>query len=206
MLSDRAADQRIQLSGEPRAVERRGILFLHSLDRTALNEEPLYRIERRQLVMTRLQCPHIGRDAEQPAKEILDMRRQIDNEVRFGRMLEPVRIAPRRHQPLMQPGIDFRRDGQRTPDRPARDRRDHRDRRNRGHARERDRSYRLVKGGSIRKPAGKLLRLGCVVFEAAPQMERASPDERAINWLQHCGGVSPPTILPSRSAGSPSPR
>ena len=65
--------------------------------------------------MTRLQCPHVGRDAEQPAKEILDMWRQIDNEVRLGRMLEPVRIAPCRHQPLMQPGIDFREMANKRP-------------------------------------------------------------------------------------------
>ena len=57
--------------------------------------------------MTRLQCLHLGRDVEQPAKEILDMRRQIDNQVRLGRMPEAFRIAPCRHQPLMQPGIDF---------------------------------------------------------------------------------------------------
>ncbi len=57
--------------------------------------------------MPRLQGPHLGRDPEQLAEKILDMRRQIDDEVRFGRMPEPLRIAPRRHQSMVQRSIAF---------------------------------------------------------------------------------------------------
>ena len=55
--------------------------------------------------MARLQRPHLGGNAEQLPKEILDMGRQIDQQIRFARMPEPVRIASRRHQPLVQRGI-----------------------------------------------------------------------------------------------------
>ncbi len=104
-LARRSADQPVELAGEARPVEGGGVGFLDPLDRAALHEQPLDRIERRQFVMARLQRPHLDGNAEQMPKEILDMRRQIDQQVGFARMPEPVRIAPRRHQPLVQRGI-----------------------------------------------------------------------------------------------------
>ncbi len=101
-ILQRPAHQRIELRGEPRPVERCRFGFLHALDGAALDEEPLHRIERRQFVVARLQRADFGADPEQRPEEILDMRRQIDNQIGFGRMPEPVGVAPRRHQPGVQ--------------------------------------------------------------------------------------------------------
>ncbi len=104
---DGAAAQRVQLLREGRAVDRRRVCLLDALDRAALHEQPLDRIERRQRVVARLQRANLGSDAEQRAEEILDMRRQFDQQLRFRRMSEPVRIAPPRHQPVVQRNICF---------------------------------------------------------------------------------------------------
>ena len=58
--------------------------LLDPLDRAALHEQPLHRVERRQRVVPRLQRADLGGDAEQLADEILEMRRDIDQQVGFG--------------------------------------------------------------------------------------------------------------------------
>ena len=90
---------------EGRAVDCRGVRFLDAFDRASLHKQALDRIERRQIVMARLQRPHLRRDAEQLAEEILDMRRQLDQQIQFPGVPKGLGIAPRRHQPVMQRAI-----------------------------------------------------------------------------------------------------
>ena len=101
----RNAGQPVEFASETRSVECRGLGFLDPPDRAALHEQAFDRIERRQRVMARLQRLHLVRDPEQIAEEILDVRRQFDEQIRLSLMLEPVRIAPRRHQPIVQSNI-----------------------------------------------------------------------------------------------------
>ena len=101
------AQQIVELAREPRSVDRDGVGLLDSLGGAALHEQPLDRIERRQLVMTRLQLPDLGRDAEQLADKIFEMRSEIDQQVRFLAPLDGIRVAPRRHQAVMQIDIGF---------------------------------------------------------------------------------------------------
>ena len=84
----RLADQRLELARQRRAVDARPRRFLDPLDGAALHEQALDRIERRQRVMPRLQRPHLGRDAEQLAEKILEMRRQIDQQIEFVEPLD----------------------------------------------------------------------------------------------------------------------
>jgi hypothetical protein len=52
--------------------------------------------------MRRRQSPHLARNAEQLADKILEMRRQIDQQVRFLARFQRRRVAPRRHQAIVQ--------------------------------------------------------------------------------------------------------
>jgi hypothetical protein len=65
--------------------------------------------------MTRLERPDIRLDAEKPAEKILEMGREIDEEVRFVEALNRVRLAPRRHQPVMQPNVGLGEVGNKRP-------------------------------------------------------------------------------------------
>jgi len=74
---------------------------------TALHEEPLDGIERRELVVALRQRARLGLDAEEPRDEILDVRRQRDQEVGFLPRLELREVAPRRQQARVQAGVGF---------------------------------------------------------------------------------------------------
>ena len=78
LLGERAIEQRFQLGGERRAVDRARLFLGDSADGFFLNEFALQRVQRFERVVPRLQRAHLGRDPEQLADEILDMRRQID--------------------------------------------------------------------------------------------------------------------------------
>ena len=80
-FTSRRADQSIQLVRELGPVDRHGVGFLDPLDGAPLNKQALDRIKWRQRVLTRLQGAHLGFDAEQPADEIFEMGREIDQEV-----------------------------------------------------------------------------------------------------------------------------
>ena len=101
----RRAHDPIQVAGQPGPVDRHGIAFLDALDGAPLNKQTLDRIERRQLVMARLQLSDLGFDPEQPADKVLQMRREIDQQVGFLEPLDRVGVAPRRHHPFMQSDI-----------------------------------------------------------------------------------------------------
>ena len=80
----------------------RRIGFLDLLDRAALHEQALDRIERRQLVVAGLQVADFGRDAEQLADEVLDCRGEIDQQIGFRLAIERIGVGARRHQPVVQ--------------------------------------------------------------------------------------------------------
>ena len=61
--------------------------------RLALDELALDRVERRQLVMPRLQCPHLGLDAEKRAQKILEMRSQCDQKLGFSLRVRSAGLA-----------------------------------------------------------------------------------------------------------------
>ena len=111
----RRVHQPIELAGELRPVDRRGFGFLQPFGSAPLHKQPFHRIKQRQLVMTRLQRPYIRLDAKQRADEILEVRREIDQEVGFVEALDRIRIAPRRHQPIMQPDIGLGEMGNKHP-------------------------------------------------------------------------------------------
>ena len=157
-----APSSRSSSRGERLAVERGGVGFLDLLDRAALHEQPLHRIERRQLVDARACSARTS--AAMPnscAEEILDMRRQIDEQVGFALLPSPSgsrRAAISRSCSAASPSARCATK--------ARSRRDQpvavvKDRRKQARVRGRDRSYRLVRGTDAGKPAGNSPRQGC---------------------------------------------
>ena len=114
----RRVDQPIEVARQPGSVDRHGIGFFDALDGAPLHEQPLDRVERRQFVMVRLQCPYLGCDPEQLADEIFEMGREIDQQVGFVEALDDVRAAPRRHQPVVQTDLGFGKMGNKCPIQP----------------------------------------------------------------------------------------
>ena len=57
--------------------------------------------------MARLQCPYLFGDPEQIAEKVFDVRGQLDEQIGFRLAPKPLRIAPRRHQPIVQRDITF---------------------------------------------------------------------------------------------------
>ena len=80
----RRADARAELARQRRAVERRGGVRLVRVHRLALDEQALDREQRRELVMRRLQRAHLGLDAEQLREEVLEVRRDGEQQVGLG--------------------------------------------------------------------------------------------------------------------------
>jgi len=104
------------------AVERGRIRLLDFLDGAALHKEALDRIKRRQLLVARLQGAHLAGDPEQLAEEILDIWRQIDEQVAFGLAVERLGLGAPRHQPRVQTDIgrrEMRDKGAIEPDQPV---------------------------------------------------------------------------------------
>ena len=58
-------------------------------------------------MVPRLQGPHLVRNSEQLADEILQMRCKIDEEVRVSITVNRVGIAAGRHQPVVQRRVAF---------------------------------------------------------------------------------------------------
>ena len=88
------------------AVELGGVGLLHFLDRAALHEKPLHRIERREPLVPRLQRADLAGDAEEVADKIFEMRRQIDEKIGFVLAVERIGLGARRHQPVVQRRLD----------------------------------------------------------------------------------------------------
>ena len=80
-FGERLVEQRLQLSAERRSVDRRRLLRGHSADGLLLDEFALQRIQRFERVVPRLQRANFGGDPEQLADKILDVRRQVDDQI-----------------------------------------------------------------------------------------------------------------------------
>ena len=80
MPGNGAPSAAFELGAQRRAVERRGVVGLVRVHRLALDELPLDGEQRRQLVMARLERVHLRRDAEQLREEVLEVRRQRDQQ------------------------------------------------------------------------------------------------------------------------------
>ena len=84
-----------------KSVDRARLFFREARERLALHEFPFHRVERRQSGMFALQPRKIVLDAEQLADEILEIRRQFDDQlgarfvVRRGRIFAGLRSAAR---------------------------------------------------------------------------------------------------------------
>ena len=84
------------------AVERVGRLGADALDRPALHEQALATIERRQRMVARGEVRDRVGDAEQRADEVVEMRRQVDQQLGMVLALERVGRGPR--------GVETRRE------------------------------------------------------------------------------------------------
>ena len=72
--------------------------------------------------MARLERAHLGFDGEQAAEKILEMRREIDDQVGLGLLVERGRVGARGHQPVVQRHIargEMRDELAVEPDQPA---------------------------------------------------------------------------------------
>ncbi len=101
-IAGRATDQRVEFLAQPVAIELDGLGLLDLLDGAALHEQALRRIERRQPVVARLERPHLAGNAEEVAEEVLEMRREIDQQLAFALAVKRLGRGARRHQPIVQ--------------------------------------------------------------------------------------------------------
>ena len=111
LLGQRRADQIFERTAQLVAVDRRRLRGRNALHRAALHEEALHRIERRKRVVPRLQRADFRPDAEEVGQKILEMRRQIDQQVGLVLGRERCGIAPRRDEAVMQRHIARREMG-----------------------------------------------------------------------------------------------
>ncbi len=107
-LGELAADQRLERGGERRAVERRSLLGTVLLRRAPLHEQPFHRVERVKRLMTGDERAQFGGDTEQLAEEVLELRRELDDQVGFRLARCRIRRGTRRQQPDVQIGIAHR--------------------------------------------------------------------------------------------------
>ncbi len=119
-LRERLAQRGLQVAPQRRPVERRGRLGTVCVHRLALDEKALDGVERRQLVVPRLERAHVGLDPEQRRDEVLEVRAQRDQQLGLRLARERVGAAARRVQARGERGVSGLQDGRRTGDRRAR--------------------------------------------------------------------------------------
>ena len=99
-LGQRLAEAFRQVIRDGVAVDRRGLLRGHSAGRSTesppLHEFALDRIQRCQLVFSRLQCRKLRPDPEQSPDEIFQVRRQLNDQLRLRLNLHRRMLAPGR--------------------------------------------------------------------------------------------------------------
>ena len=99
---------RLQLRSQRRSVQFRSLFRPEGLRGAALDEQPLGRIKRRQRFVTCGQLAQCRPDAEQFTDEIVQMRRQIDQQQALAASGDHhIRLCPRRQQPRGQIAVCF---------------------------------------------------------------------------------------------------
>ncbi len=101
-LGQRLAEPLFEIASRRVGVDRRRLLLRHAFHGAALHEQTLYGVKRRQCLMPRLQRARLFADAEQLGDEILEMRRQVDQQFGFDLGFELGGIAPPRHHAIEQ--------------------------------------------------------------------------------------------------------
>ncbi len=98
-----AAEQRLEFAPKRAVrVERRGLFGRIFLRRTALHEQSLHGIERRQRVVAALELGHLGADAEQLGDEVFELGGERDDQLGLRLAGKFVGRRARRHQPVVQ--------------------------------------------------------------------------------------------------------
>ena len=101
-FGERLVKERFQLRGYGQAVDRAGLLLGDSADGLLLHEPALQRVDRRQAVVLGLERAQVGGYPEQLADEILDVRRQFDNEIGLLFARQRAGVSPGVKQALRQ--------------------------------------------------------------------------------------------------------
>jgi hypothetical protein len=101
-LGKRGAEPHLQCTAQCRAVERQRCIALVRVDRLALDELAANGEQRRQLVVAGFERAHVGADAEQLRDEILDMRRDGDQQLGFCLAWQCIGADPCGQQPVGQ--------------------------------------------------------------------------------------------------------
>jgi len=101
-LGKRGPEPHLQRTAQSRTVERQRRVALVCVDRLALDELAAHGEQRRQLVVAGFERAHVGADAEQLRDEILDMRRDGDQQLGFRLARQRIGLGARDQQPVGQ--------------------------------------------------------------------------------------------------------
>ena len=104
----RRADSRFELGAQRLAVEGRRLVGLVAVQRLALDDLALAGVDRRELVLRRLQRRDFRFDAEQPGDPVLEVRRNRDQKLRFRESSQRVGRAARGDQARAQRCVGVR--------------------------------------------------------------------------------------------------
>ena len=104
-LGELAAEMALELGAQRGAVERLGLLGIDLLGGAPLHEQPLDSVEGRQRAIAGAPRIDFGCNAEEIGEEVVQRRRQIDDQIGIGLGGGAVRRRARRHQPVAQFGI-----------------------------------------------------------------------------------------------------
>ena len=104
-LGEGLSEERLELPRERRSVDAARFVRLHLVHGFALHEVALHAIKRRELMVTRGERADFAFDAEEPADEGVDVRRQRDQKLRFLLRCERRRTCTRGEKSLVQRGL-----------------------------------------------------------------------------------------------------
>jgi len=106
-LAEGLAERRSELALEREAVKLFRLARRIAVHRLALNELPLHLVERRKLVVAGDERPDLGFDPEQTRDEMLEVRREVEQQRRFEPGYERAGIAACVREPLVERRIAF---------------------------------------------------------------------------------------------------
>ena len=104
-LVERAAEERRQLALERGAIERLGVGRLDARAGAPLHELPLDRVERRELVVPAGEGEDLVGDAEKLREKPLEVRREIEQELRLGFRVQRLGVGAPRAEPPGERGV-----------------------------------------------------------------------------------------------------